>query len=236
MLAIPFTYEHLREVEFIDKALEHVEEIAIARQNAKADEGLEVMLHGAPDDDDLDLGGTIVRLQELDEDATDTITPKAWYMLQKKFKRRTMLTSAIGFDKDVTELQLAKISGTNVMLVTMNERENAVQSGFGGGFSVMNQRHRKALGLAGTITFRTGSGGAGNAKYNCIVVYDVNKAIEYVSQMGTDIVETTRDMLKQVEYIVCSEIWGWISYMPKTSIFIVVMGNPSDGTKLRILD
>ena len=39
MLAIPFTYEHLREVEFIDKAMEHVEEIAVQRVMAKVDEG-----------------------------------------------------------------------------------------------------------------------------------------------------------------------------------------------------
>ena len=54
--------------------------------------------------------------------------------------------------------------------------------------------------------------------------------------MNTDIVETTRDMLKQVEYIVCSEIWGWISYMPKSAIYIIVMGNPNESTKLRVLD
>ena len=49
MLAIPFTYEHLREVEFIDKAMEHVEEIAVSSGSmAKVDEGLEVMLFMVP--------------------------------------------------------------------------------------------------------------------------------------------------------------------------------------------
>ena len=50
MLAIPFTYEHLREVEFIDKAMEHVEEIGVQRIMAKVDEGLETMFHGAGGD------------------------------------------------------------------------------------------------------------------------------------------------------------------------------------------
>ena len=52
--------------------------------------------------------------------------------------------------------------------------------------------------------------------------------------MNTDIIETTRDMLKQVEYIVCSEIWGWISYQPKKAIYIVVMGNPHEDATLEI--
>ena len=235
MLAIPFTYEHLREVEFIDKAMEHVEEIAIQRNNAKVDEGLTAMLHGAPNDDTLDLGGTIVRLQELDPDATDTMTPKAWYMLQKKFKRSYMLTSAIGYDEDMTDLQLAKIAGTNVMMVHMNERENAIQSGFGGAFSVMNQLSQGTrIGWHDYLENRIR--GAGNSKYNAIVVYDKRKAVEYVSQMNTDIIETTRDMLKQVEYIVCSEIWGWISYQPKKAIYIIVMGNPNSSATLRVAD
>ena len=236
MLAIPFTYEHLREVEFIDKAMEHVEEIGVQRINAKVDEGLEAMVHGAPDDDKLDLGGTIVRLQELDPAATDTMTPKAWLALQKKFKRSYMLTSAIGYDEDMTDLQLAKISGTNVMMVNMNERPNAVMSGFGGTFSVMNQLSQGTkIGWHDYLQDRIQAGTGNSAtKYNAIVVYDKRKAVEYVSQMNTDIIETTRDMLKQVEYLVCSEIWGWISYQPKKAIYIVVMGNPAASATLSI--
>ena len=236
MLAIPFTYEHLREVEFIDKAMEHVEEIAVQRINAKVDEGLEAMVHGAPDDDKLDLGGTIVRLQELDPAATDTMTPKAWLALQKKFKRSYMLTSAIGYDEDMTDLQLAKISGTNVMMVNMNERPNAVMSGFGGTFSVMNQLSQGTkIGWHDYLQDRIQAGTGNSAtKYNAIVVYDKRKAVEYVSQMNTDIIETTRDMLKQVEYLVCSEIWGWISYQPKKAIYIVVMGDPAASATLSI--
>lgn len=234
MLAIPFTYEHLREVEFIDKAMEHVEEIAVQRVNAKVDEGLEVMFNGAGGDN---LGGTIVRLQDLDADATDTMTMKAWLTLEKKFKRSYMLTSAIGYESDMTDLQLAKISGTNVMLVQMNERPNAIASGFGGQYSVMNQLSQGTrLGWHDYLQDRIQAGTGNTAtKHNAIVVYDKRKAIEYVSQMNTDIIETTRDMLKQVEYIVCSEIWGWISYQPKKAIYIVVMGNPTANATLRVI-
>ena len=232
MLAIPFTYEHLREVEFIDKAMEHVEEIAVERINAKVDEGLKVMFHGAGGDN---LGGTIIRLQELDADATDTMTLKAWLSLQKKFKRSYTLTSAMGYDEDMTNLQLARLSGTNVMLVDMNERSNAVMSGYGGKYSVMNQLSQGTrIGWHDYLQKRIG--GAGNSKYNAMVVYDKRKAVEFVSQMNTDIIETTRDMLKQVEYIVCSEIWGWISYQPKKAIYIVVMGNPNSSATLRVLE
>ena len=235
MLAIPFTYEHLREVEFIDKAMEHVEEIAVQRINAKVDEGLETMLHGAPNDKDLDLGGTIVRLQALDSEATDTITSKAWLSLQKKFKRSYMLNSAMGWDEDITDLQLAKIAGTNVMLVDMNERPGAMMSGFGGQFSVMNQLSQGTrIGWHDYLQDRI-QDKSGN-KFNALVVYDKRKAVEYVSQMNTDIIETTRDMLKQVEYIVCSEIWGWISYQPKKAIYIVVMGNPAPNAVLSVVE
>ena len=41
------------------------------------------MCLGAPDDSDL--GGTILRLQELDDTATDTMTPKAWLNAPKAF-------------------------------------------------------------------------------------------------------------------------------------------------------
>ena len=223
MLAIPFTYEHLREVEFIDKAMEHVEEIGVQRIMAKVDEGLETMFHGAGGDN---LGGTIIRLKELDPAATTAMTPKAWLALQKKFKRSYILTSGIGTDEDVTELQLANVAGTNVMLVNMNERPNAIMSGWGGNFSVMNQLSQGTrVGWHDYCENRIQAGSGNSAtKHNAFVVYDKRKAVEYVSQMNTDIIETTRDMLKQVEYIVCSEIWGWISYQPKKAIYIVVLG------------
>ena len=243
MLAIPFTYEHLREVEFIDKAIEHVEEIAVQRTMAKVDEGLEVMLNGAGGDN---LGGTLIPLTDLDPDAT-TMTPKAWLTLQKKFKRSYMMTSGIGYDSDITDIQLAKISGTNVMMSALIERDNAVLSGFGGAFRVMNQLsqgigigwHDKLKDRLQFFHSATSKQTRGK-KFNAYIAYDLRKAIEFVTQMNTDIIETTRDMLKQVEYIVCSEIWGWISYQPKKAIYIIQMGGlPSghtDSDVLRVVD
>ena len=243
MLAIPFTYEHLREVEFIDKAMEHVEEIAVQRTMAKVDEGLEVMLKGAGGDD---LGGTIIPLTDLDADA-DTMTPKAWLTLQKRFKRSYMMTSGIGYEEDITDIQLAKISGTNVMMTALIERDNAVLSGFGGAFRVMNQLsqgigigwHEKLKNRLQWFTSKTGTQTRGG-KYNAYIAYDLRKAIEFVTQMNTDIIETTRDMLKQVEYIVCSEIWGWISYQPKKAIYIIQMGglpnSHANSDVLRVVD
>ena len=226
MLAIPFTYEHLREVEFIDKAMEHVEEIAVQRTMAKVDEGLDVMLTGAGGDD---LGGTLIPLTDLDSDAK-TMTPKAWLTLQKKFKRSYMMTSGIGYEDDITDIQLAKISGTNVMMTALVERDNAVLSGFGGAFRVMNQLSQGiAIGWSDKLKdrlqfFQSDGVTKRGGKYNAYIAYDLRKAVEFVTQMNTDIIETTRDMLKQVEYIVCSEIWGWISYQPKKAIYVIQMG------------
>ena len=242
MLAIPFTYEHLREVEFIDKAMEHVEEIAVQRTMAKVDEGIETMLFGAGGDD---LSGTLIPLTSLDKDAT-TMTPKAWLTLQKKFKRSYMMTSGLGYDDDITDIQLAKISGTNTMMTALIERDNAVLSGFGGAFRVMNQLSQGiGIGWHDSLKDRLqwyesdGSTKRGGT-YNAYIAYDLRKAIEFVTQMNTDIIETTRDMLKQVEYIVCSEIWGWISYQPKKACYIIQMGGlPSghaDTDVLKVLD
>ena len=233
MLAIPFTYEHLREVEFIDKAVEHVEQIAVQRIVAKVDEGLEVMLKGAGGDN---LGGNIIKLVDLDATATDgKITAEAWLNLQKKFKRGYMMTSVIGVDQDITNLQLARIAQTNVMLTSLVERQNAVSSGFGGQYAVMNQLSQGVrIGWHDYLEDRIQVGTNG-AKHNALVVYDKRKAIEYVSQMNTDIIETTRDMLKQVEYIVCSEIWGWISYQPKKAIYIVDLNAAVNDKDLNIV-
>ncbi len=233
MLAIPFTYEHLREVEFIDKAVEHVEQIAVQRIVAKVDEGLEVMLIGAGGDN---LGGNIVKLVDLDATATDgKITAEAWLNLQKKFKRGYMMTSVIGVDQDITNLQLARIAQTNVMLTSLVERQNAVSSGFGGQYAVMNQLSQGVrIGWHDYLKDRI-QVGANGAKHNAMVVYDKRKAVEYVSQMNTDIIETTRDMLKQVEYIVCSEIWGWISYQPKKAIYIVDLNATASDANLNVV-
>ena len=175
------------------------------------------------------------------------MTPKAWLTLQKKFKRSYMMTSGIGYEDDVTDIQLAKIAGTNVMITALVERDNAVMSGFGGAFRVMNQLsqgigigwHDKLKDRLQFFTTKTGSTNRGG-KYNAYIAYDLRKAIEFVTQMNTDIIETTRDMLKQVEYIVCSEIWGWISYQPKKAIYIIQMGGlPSGHTNsdvLRVVD
>ena len=231
MLAIPFTYEHLREVEFIDKAMEHVEEIAVQRTMAKVDEGLEVMLFGAGGDN---LEGTIIPLTQLDPEA-ETMTPKAWLTLQKRFKRSYMMTSGIGYETDITDIQLAKISGTNVMMTALIERDNAVLSGFGGAFRVMNQLSQGiGIGWHDSLKnrmqwFRSNGSTKRGDPYNAYIAYDLRKAIEFVTQMNTDIIETTRDMLKQVEYLVCSEIWGWISYQPKKAIYIIQMGGLPTG-------
>ena len=226
MLAIPFTYEHLRMTETIDKALEHVEEIAVGRIMAKVDEGLETMLLGAGGEN---LGGTVLRLQSLDPDATDAFTPRAWLALQKRFKRTYMLTSCIAPDENITDLQLAKVGDTNVMLTSLVERQNAVMSGFGGQYAVMNQLSQGVrVGWHDYLVDRIIEKRQGEAdqKHNAFIAYDKRKAVEFVSQMNSDIKETTRDMLKQVEYIVCSETWGWISYQPKKAIYVIVMGNP----------
>ena len=107
---------------------------------ARVDEGLEGMIYGVgATQNGEDLSATIIRLQDLDPTADDEFTPKAWLALQKYFKRRYMLTSVIAPDDKITALQLAKISGTNVMLMSMIERDRAEASGFGGGFEVMNQ-------------------------------------------------------------------------------------------------
>ena len=233
MLAIPFTYEHLREVEFIDKAVEHVEQIAVQRIVAKVDEGLEVMLKGAGGNN---LGGNIIKLVDLDPDATNgKMTAEAWLTLQKKFKRGYMMTSVIGVDQDITNLQLARVGGTNVMLTSLVERQDAVSTGFGGQYSVMNQLSQGIrIGWHDYLTDRIQVGTDGE-KHNAMVVYDKRKAVEYVSQMNTDIIETTRDMLKQVEYIICSEIWGWISYQPKKAIYIVDLNAEASDTDLNIV-
>lgn len=234
MLAIPFTYEHLRSVEFIDKAMEHVEEIAVQRVMAKVDEGLETMLMGAGGEN---LGGTIIRLQDLDPSASDAFTPKAWLALQKRFKRSYMLTSCIAPDENITDLQLAKVGDTNVMLTSLVERQNSVMSGFGGQYSVMNQLSQGIrIGWHDYLVDRIVEKRTGqeDAKHNAFVAYDKRKGVEFVSQMNSDIKETTRDMLKQVEYIVCSETWGWISYQPKKAIYIVVMGNPHKDATLEV--
>ena len=47
--------------------------------------------------------------------------------------------------------------------------------------------------------------------------------------------ETTRDILKDLEYIVCSETWGWISYQPKAAIKLVCMGNPASDSTLSLV-
>ena len=236
MLAIPFTYEHLREVEFIDKAMEHVEQIAVQRIMAKVDEGLEAMLMGAPvASSKYKTAPDIIKLVDLDATATaGKFTPEAWLNLQKRFKRGYSLTSAIGVDNDITNLQLARVAQTNVMMVALNERDNAVQSGFGGAFQVMNQLAQGVrVGWHDYFEDRI-QVGTSATRHNALVVYDVRKAVEYVSQMGTDIIETTRDMLKQTEYIVCSEIWGWISYQPTKAIYVIDLEASDSDTNLKI--
>ena len=235
-LGLPFTYEHLLEVETIDKAMEHVEEIAVHNTMAKVDEGLETMLFGSGGEAP---GGNIIRLQDLDESATDQFTPDAWLTLQKKFKRRYMLNACIAPDSNITKLQLAKIAGTNVMLMSMIERTSAVDSGFGGGFEVMNQTSQGVrVGwldyLQDRIEEKT-TDGTHVAYHNAAIVYDRRKAVEFVTKMNADIMETTRDMLKQLEWILLSETWGWISYQPKPAIFIVCMGNPAAANNLSIV-
>ena len=194
------------------------------------------MCLGAPDDSDL--GGTILRLQELDDTATDTMTPKAWLSLQKRFKRSYMLTSAIGYDSDVTDLQLARLAGTNVMLTALNGARQFGAKWFWGSFFSDGTSCLREHVSVGMTTSRIVSLKSGRVKrinsHNALIFYDKRKAVEFVSQMNTDIIETTRDMLKQVEYIVCSEIWGWISYQPKKAIYIVVMGNPHADATLEI--
>ena len=238
-LAIPFSYDFLMDVEYIDKAMEHIEEIAIQQIIARADEGIEAMIHGAgATQGDESLEATIIRLQDLDASATDNITPTAWLALQKRFKRRYMLTSVIAPDDGITALQLAKISGTNVMLMNLIERERAEASGFGGGFEIMNQTSQGVrLGWHDYLENRileTPTSGP-TVLHDAALVYDKRKGVEFVSKMNSDIMETTRDVLKELEFIVCSETWGWISYQPTAAIKLVCLGNPAAESTLSIV-
>ena len=237
MLAIPFTYEHLREVEFVDKAAEHVEQLAVQRTIAKVDEGLEAAVKGAPTSTSKDVTAVkIIKLVDLDAAATNNkFTPEAWLNLQKKFKRGYMLTSVIGYEQDITNLQLARIANTNVMMVQLNERQNAEMSGFGGSYRVMNQLSQGvALGWHDYFEDLVRVGTASNAPtHNAMLVYDMRKLLEFVTQMNTDLIENTRDMLKQVEYIVCSEIWGWITYQAIAGYLVDLEASDSD-TNLNI--
>ena len=140
------------------------------------------------------------------------------------------MTSGLGYEDDITDIQLAKIAGTNVMMTALIERDNAVLSGFGGAFRIMNQLSQGiGIGWHEKLKdrlqwFQSNGTSTRGGKYNAYIAYDLRKAVEFVTQMNTDIIETTRDMLKQVEYIVCSEIWGWISNQPKKACYIIQMG------------
>jgi hypothetical protein len=111
-------------------------------------------------------------------------------------------------------------------------------SGFGGAYSVMNQLSQGIrIGWHDGLKDRIEDSATPTPnKYNAFIAYDVRKGAEFVSKMGSDIMETTRDMLKLTEYIVCSESWEWISYQPKSAIYIICMGNPHADATLSIAD
>ena len=224
-LTIPFTYEHLRNVEFVDKLMEHVQEIGIVRTQMKVDEGIQIMVEGHGDTaaEKEKTRASRVDLTTLDGGATSNVfTEKAYLALQKRFKRSYTMTSILAGEEDATEIQLLKIPGTNVMGVHLHERPNAISSGFGGGITAMNQTAQGVrLGWVEETTLKVSQSATNNRK---VLAYDRRKMIEYVSQMNTDIIEDTRDILKQVEYVTCSEVYGFIAYQPAKAGVLVDMG------------
>jgi len=186
---IKATYEQLRRIR-IDTIGFHLSRMAAQAESDKLPTIMDVMTVG----DGNSNAAPVVDLTDLDPDATaGTLTLKAWLKFKMLFRNPYALTHALAQDDVALQLMLLDSGSANIPLVALT------QGGGFGGFDPINPELRDNVRLGFTE----------DAPADKIVGFDKRFAIERVTEIGSNITETTQWITNQTRELVMSEVEGF---------------------------
>ncbi len=185
--AIEMPYELLRR-QRIDKVAFWISRMAVQAEVDKVATALDVLING---DGNTATAATNYNQSTLDTGAVPTL--KAYLAFRLKFTNPYMITTMIMREASALALMLLNLGSANVPLVTM-------QASLGiGGFTPINPELRDGIRY----------GVSSDAPANVVVGFDSRFALEQVTEIGADLAETERFILRQTEILALSEVEGF---------------------------
>lgn len=189
------TYEQLRR-QRIDMVALHLARIAVQAETDKVADAIDVIVNG---DGNANTAATNSNLTTLDSGATaGTLTLKAWLAWKLLFANPYALTTAFARSDVALQMMMLNVGSANVPLVAVQGA-----SGFGS-FTAINPQLRDNVALGITS----------DAPSLKIVGIDRRFALEYVTEIGSDISEVERWATRQTQMITMSEVDGFAVLEP----------------------
>lgn len=183
------SYEALRRMT-VDLLALHIQWMAVQAEIDKVAAVIDVIVNG---DGNANTGATNYNLTTLDSDATaGTLSLKGWLAFKLKWANPYMITTALMQEAVALQLALLNVGSANVPLASAN-LGGMVQS----------------LTPINTTSDAVRYGWTSDAPANKIVAFDARISVERVTEIGSDISETARNIENQTEVITMTETEGY---------------------------
>lgn len=201
--AMEATYEILRR-QRIDMIALHISRLAIQAETDKVATVIDVMING---DGNSNTAATSVNLTTLDPAAVaGTLTLKGWLNFKLQWLNPYRVTTAVAQQAMALQAMLLSTGSANIPLSV------AFPNSFGG------LRPMNTTGLGDAVDF----GWTTDAPANKIVGFDNRFGVERVYEVGSDINEVERFVMRQTQALTMTEVEGYNCIDPNSVKILVV--------------
>jgi hypothetical protein len=188
--ALETSYEQLRRLR-IDLVALFIQLMAVQSEVDKVVAALDILVNG---DGNSGTAPTTYALTTLDSTATPgTLTLKAWLRFKMKFLNPYALTTMLAQELSLLQAMMLSTGSANVPLVVISGASNF------GGFTPINP------GLADNVAI----GWLAEAPTSKLVGFDARFALEHVTEIGGDISEIERFVMRQTQAITLTTVDGF---------------------------
>jgi len=183
------TYEQMRRMK-VDKLARFIQMMAIQSEVDLVSAALDVLVNG---DGNASTAATAYNLTTLDSATTaSNMTVTAWLAYKMLWEQPYMLSTALMRSDMALKVAKLDVGSANIPLAGAN------MAGLRSGFVPINQ-----------FADSTRYGWTSDAPANKIVGFDASKALERLTEIGSDITETARFVTNQTQVLVMSEVNGF---------------------------
>ncbi|MGD9892663.1 MAG: hypothetical protein AB7U18_15370, partial [Dehalococcoidia bacterium] len=187
--AIEISYEAIRRLP-IDTVALHVARVAVQMEIDKVTAALDIAVSG---DGNAGTAATETEIATLDADAVDDVpTLRAWQAFKLLFQQPYMMTTALAPTDVALELLLMNSGSANVPMSMLPAQQF-------GSFTPINPQLGDGVRLGVTADAPAGK----------VIGIDRRFWLNHIVEIGSDVSETQRWVLRQVQYLTLSEVSGF---------------------------
>jgi hypothetical protein len=201
--ALEASYEVLRRIR-VDKLARFIQLQAIQSEIDKVAAAIDTLVNG---DGNANTAATAINLTTLDSGTTaSNPTLKSWIAFGMEFEQPYILTTALMQKGIALQIAMLDTGSSNTPLVAAT-----AMGGLGTGLAPINQ-------FADAVRY----GWTSDAPANKILGIDNRFALERVTEIGAEISEMERFILKQTQVVTMSEVEGYACVDPNAAKLVVV--------------